>query len=126
MTDMTVIADDSGAISLGGIMGGESTGCTEATTEVVLEVALFDPKRTALTGRRLGIESDARDPLRARRRSGHGPAGHGVRDASDPRALWRRGERAGHCRQCAGSDARRFSSACSSSSGWQGSRCTVR
>ena len=58
--DMTVIADNSGAISLGGIMGGESTGCTEATTEVVLEVALFDPKRTALTGRRLGIESDAR------------------------------------------------------------------
>jgi phenylalanyl-tRNA synthetase beta chain len=58
--DMTVIADSSGAISLGGIMGGESTGCTEATTEVVLEVALFDPKRTALTGRRLGIESDAR------------------------------------------------------------------
>jgi phenylalanyl-tRNA synthetase beta chain len=58
--DMTVIADASGAISLGGIMGGESTGVTGATTEVVLEVALFDPKRTALTGRRLGIESDAR------------------------------------------------------------------
>jgi phenylalanyl-tRNA synthetase beta chain len=55
-----VIADDSGAISLGGIMGGESTGCTETTTEVVLEIALFDPKRTALNGRRLGIESDAR------------------------------------------------------------------
>jgi phenylalanyl-tRNA synthetase beta chain len=58
--DMTVIADASGAISLGGIMGGESTGCTAATTEVVLEVALFDPMRTTLTGRRLGIESDAR------------------------------------------------------------------
>jgi phenylalanyl-tRNA synthetase beta chain len=58
--DMTVIADASGAISLGGIMGGESTGVTSATTEVVLEVALFDPMRTTLTGRRLGIESDAR------------------------------------------------------------------
>ncbi len=58
--DMTVIADASGAISLGGIMGGESTGCTAETTEVVLEAALFDPLRTALTGRRLGIESDAR------------------------------------------------------------------
>ncbi len=57
---MTVIADDSGAISLGGIMGGESTGCTEQTVDVVLEVALFDPVRTATTGRRLGIESDAR------------------------------------------------------------------
>jgi phenylalanyl-tRNA synthetase beta chain len=58
--EVTVIADASGAISLGGIMGGESTGCTEATTEVVLEVALFDSKRTAINGRRLGIESDAR------------------------------------------------------------------
>jgi phenylalanyl-tRNA synthetase beta chain len=58
--EVTVIADDSGAISLGGIMGGESTGCTETTTEVVLEIALFDSKRTAINGRRLGIESDAR------------------------------------------------------------------
>jgi phenylalanyl-tRNA synthetase beta chain len=58
--EVTVIADNSGAISLGGIMGGAGTGCTEASTEVVLEIALFDPKRTALNGRRLGIESDAR------------------------------------------------------------------
>lgn len=58
--EVTVIADDSGPISLGGIMGGERTGCTTATTDVVLEVALFDPRRTALSGRRLGIESDAR------------------------------------------------------------------
>jgi phenylalanyl-tRNA synthetase beta chain len=57
---MTVIADESGAVSLGGIMGGESTGVTEATRNVLLEVALFDPLRTAATGRRLGIESDAR------------------------------------------------------------------
>ena len=57
---MTVIADDGGPISLGGIMGGEATGVTEATTDVLLEVALFDPLRTAATGRRLGIESDAR------------------------------------------------------------------
>ncbi len=58
--EMTVIADDSGPISLGGIMGGEDTGCTEETTDVLLEVALFDPLRTAATGRKLGIESDAR------------------------------------------------------------------
>ena len=57
---VTVIADRSGVISLGGIMGGESTGCTAATTDVVLEIALFDPRRTAANGRRLGIESDAR------------------------------------------------------------------
>jgi phenylalanyl-tRNA synthetase beta chain len=58
--EITVIADASGPISLGGIMGGESTGCTAATTEVVLEIALFDPKRTAINGRRLAIETDAR------------------------------------------------------------------
>lgn len=58
--DDTVISDDTGPISLGGIMGGESTGCDDGTTEVILEVALFDPERVARTGRRLGIDSDAR------------------------------------------------------------------
>ena len=41
-------------------MGGEASGCTEDTTELFLEVALFDPIRTAMTGRKLGINSDAR------------------------------------------------------------------
>ena len=58
--DITVIADASGPISLGGIMGGSATGVSDGTTDVLLEVALFDPLRTAATGRRLGIESDAR------------------------------------------------------------------
>jgi len=57
---VTVIADGDGVVSLGGIVGGEGTGCTEATTDVFVEAALFDPIRTARTGRRLGIESDAR------------------------------------------------------------------
>lgn len=57
---MTVIADATGPVSLGGIMGGERTGVGEHTRDVLLEVALFDPLRTAATGRRLGIESDAR------------------------------------------------------------------
>ncbi len=57
---MTVIADGKGVHGIGGIMGGEQTGCTASTTQVFLEVALFDPVRTAATGRRLGIESDAR------------------------------------------------------------------
>src|SRR5205823_5115834 len=39
---------------------GEATGCTETTTEVFIEAALFDPLRTAATGRRLNIASDAR------------------------------------------------------------------
>jgi phenylalanyl-tRNA synthetase beta chain len=57
---MTVIADAAGPQALGGIMGGEATGCGEETTEVFLEVALFDPLRTAATGRKLQIISDAR------------------------------------------------------------------
>jgi phenylalanyl-tRNA synthetase beta chain len=57
---MTVIADEAGPQGLGGIMGGEDTGCGADTTEVFLEVALFDPLRTAATGRKLQILSDAR------------------------------------------------------------------
>ncbi|HYD31991.1 MAG TPA: phenylalanine--tRNA ligase subunit beta, partial [Azospirillaceae bacterium] len=57
---MTVVADDNGAVGLGGIIGGEPTGCTEGTANVFLEAALFDPVRTAQTGRKLGIDSDAR------------------------------------------------------------------
>ena len=58
--EITVISDASGVQRLGGVIGGEPTGCTEATTEVYIEAALFDPIRTAATGRRLEIVSDAR------------------------------------------------------------------
>jgi phenylalanyl-tRNA synthetase beta chain len=57
---MTVIADDKTALSIAGVMGGEETGCTETTTDVFVESAYFDPMRTAATGRKLGIVSDAR------------------------------------------------------------------
>ncbi len=57
---MTVIADDNGPEALGGIMGGEESGCQEQTTDVFLECAYFDPIRTATTGRKLNIQSDAR------------------------------------------------------------------
>ncbi|MFZ1414183.1 MAG: phenylalanine--tRNA ligase subunit beta [Defluviicoccus sp.] len=57
---MTVITDDVEVESLGGVMGGMRTGCTGETTAVFLESALFDPIRTARTGRSLGILSDAR------------------------------------------------------------------
>ncbi|NNE21511.1 MAG: phenylalanine--tRNA ligase subunit beta [Rhizobiales bacterium] len=58
--EMTVIADDNGPEALGGIMGGEPSGCLPETTDVFLEVAYFDPVRTAATGRKLNILSDAR------------------------------------------------------------------
>lgn len=55
-----VISDDDAVLSLGGIMGGESSAVGEETTTVFLEAALFDPVRTAASGRRLQIDSDAR------------------------------------------------------------------
>ncbi len=57
---MTVIADDNGVLGFGGVIGGEDTGCTEETTNVFIECAYFDPLRTAKTGRKTGIASDAR------------------------------------------------------------------
>ncbi len=59
-SDMCVIADDAKVLGLGGVIGGEETGVTECTTNVFIESAYFDPKRTARTGRRLNIQSDAR------------------------------------------------------------------
>lgn len=57
----TVIGDEAGvAEGLGGVIGGEESGCTETTTEVFVEAALFDPIRTAETGRKHQIISDAR------------------------------------------------------------------
>jgi phenylalanyl-tRNA synthetase beta chain len=57
---MCVIADEKEVESLSGIMGGEATGCSEATTDVLIESALWDPLNIAQTGRKLGINSDAR------------------------------------------------------------------
>ena len=55
-----VIADARGPESLAGIMGGEASGCDEATTDVLIESALWDPTDVAATGRKFGIGSDAR------------------------------------------------------------------
>ena len=58
---MCVIADAAGErpIGLGGVMGGESTGCSDETTDVFVESAWFDPLVTAQTGRTLALNSDA-------------------------------------------------------------------
>ncbi len=55
-----VIADEEGVELLAGIMGGEKTGCSETTTDVLIESALWNEINIALTGRKLGINSDAR------------------------------------------------------------------
>ena len=59
-SEMTVIADDNGVNDIAGIMGGEDSGVSESTTDVLLEIAYFDPKRIGATGRQLGLASDAR------------------------------------------------------------------
>jgi phenylalanyl-tRNA synthetase beta chain len=55
-----VIADSHGIESLAGIMGGEASGCSETTTDVLIESALWNEFNIAHTGRKLGINSDAR------------------------------------------------------------------
>jgi len=57
---MTVIADDRQVHDIGGIMGGEDSGVSEATTDVMLEIAYFTPERIARTGQALALTSDAR------------------------------------------------------------------
>ncbi|MBA2635816.1 MAG: phenylalanine--tRNA ligase subunit beta [Sphingomonas sp.] len=57
---MTVIADDSRVHDIGGIMGGEHSGVTEGTSDVLLEVAYFTPASIARTGQKLALTSDAR------------------------------------------------------------------
>jgi len=57
---MTVIADDAGVHDIAGIMGGEHSSVQPETTDVLLEIAYFDPESIGVTGRKLGLASDAR------------------------------------------------------------------
>ena len=57
---MTVIADANGAHDIAGIIGGEHSGCSDATNDVLLEVAYFTPENIAKTGQALALTSDAR------------------------------------------------------------------
>ncbi|SOB78946.1 phenylalanyl-tRNA synthetase beta subunit [Sphingomonas guangdongensis] len=57
---MTVIADDREVHDIGGIMGGEHSGVSDTTTDVLIECAYFDPENIARTGQKLLLTSDAR------------------------------------------------------------------
>ncbi|MXP10994.1 phenylalanine--tRNA ligase subunit beta [Pseudoblastomonas halimionae] len=57
---MTVIADDEGVHDIGGIMGGEHSSVSDGTTDVLLEIAYFEPEAIGVTGRKLGLATDAR------------------------------------------------------------------
>lgn len=57
---MTVIADDNGVHDIAGIMGGEHSSIQAGTTDVLLEIAFFNPEQIGVTGRKLGLATDAR------------------------------------------------------------------
>jgi phenylalanyl-tRNA synthetase beta chain len=57
--DFMVIADDSGAVGIAGIMGGRRTAISDTTTDVLLESAHFAPSAVAGRARRLGLFTDA-------------------------------------------------------------------
>jgi phenylalanyl-tRNA synthetase beta chain len=59
-SSMTVIADANEVHDIGGIMGGEHSGVDGDTTDVILEIAYFEPEHIARTGQKLGLTSDAR------------------------------------------------------------------
>jgi len=57
--DTTVIADAGGAVGIGGVMGAADAQVTEATTDLLLECAWFDPARVRRTRKALGLSTDA-------------------------------------------------------------------
>jgi phenylalanyl-tRNA synthetase beta chain len=54
-----VIADSARPVAIAGVMGGEDTGVTESTTDILLESAYFTPSGVRRTSRRLGLHSDS-------------------------------------------------------------------
>ena len=118
---MTVIADATGPVSLGGIMGGEGTGVTEATTD---DRARGGPVRSAAHG---GHRATPRHrerrahALRARARPGAGAARDRVRHAADPRAVRRRSRSRGRSPGPSRRRPRPCASGARACSGWPGS-----
>ncbi len=53
------IADAHAPMALAGIMGGETSGIAESTTDVLLEAAHFEPTGIRMSSRRLGVSSDS-------------------------------------------------------------------
>ena len=59
VTSDLVIADQKRPVAVAGVMGGEDTGVTDTTTDILLESAYFTPSIVRRTGRRLGLSSDS-------------------------------------------------------------------
>ncbi len=78
-----VIADDERAVGLAGIMGGEETEVSAATTNVLLEAANFEPVGILRSSERHALTDRGFEPLGERRRSARCRPGGDLRDAAD-------------------------------------------
>ncbi|MEY3197104.1 MAG: Phenylalanyl-tRNA synthetase beta chain, partial [Pseudomonadota bacterium] len=58
--DDVIISDGTIAQALAGVIGGLESSCSETTSHIILESAVFDKDAVTKTGRRLGIETDSR------------------------------------------------------------------
>lgn len=58
-SDLTVIADNSQALALAGIMGGDSSAVSDTTKDILLEAAFFDPTAISGKARRFGLHTDS-------------------------------------------------------------------
>ena len=87
---MCVIADDQGVESLAGIMGGETTGCSEATTEVLIEFSALGPREHRPHGAQARYQLRCPLPVRAGGRSRVHAAGARARNPDGARYLRRR------------------------------------
>ena len=58
-SEMTVIADAEHGVAVGGVMGARDSEISGDTTDLLLEVAVFDPRRVRATRRALGLSTDA-------------------------------------------------------------------
>ena len=57
--DNCVVADQQRTVGIGGVMGGEETGVSASTKNILLEAAYFLPASIRRTARELGLPSDA-------------------------------------------------------------------
>src|SRR2546428_436272 len=57
--DNLVVADQERAVGIAGVMGGEETGVTDSTKNILLEAAYFLPASVRRTARNLNLPSDA-------------------------------------------------------------------
>lgn len=58
-SDMLMICDEEVPVAIAGVMGGNNSEVSDRTVDILLECALFDPKATRTTRRKLGMSTDA-------------------------------------------------------------------